>query len=402
MREYNLFVASVISPFPATLRLYHAENQVFMHLREDSVVLDMRYLIICYSFPGAMSSIAKWLSQQPGNEVVLASSWNRHGNEDSNIRMVTLKKGEARPLNETGLDCWTEAVKNGKRAVLSLLHISKSGFVPDIILVSTGNGSALDLRDIFPLAFIVNYLEPRLFPNAHEARIWKNLQLVQSLQSDMIFTFDRSSSDDLGDLIKKPIANVPICIDTDYFAPDKDRIRDSIVVNFRNFEEGKIRRWLDRMMKDIKMCAAWQKIAILSSITLKRKLSSWLTKTQEDMRTSINVEFITSSDMNRKLFSSALLYISPNNGIQSETMEAMSCATPVMTHTDGKILKHGTNFLDIKKCDSVTLLLNDIAKLREIGMNARKSALDYFDFKKIIPDHVGLIMDSYKYRNQTT
>ncbi len=64
---------------------------------------------------------------------------------------------------------WEDAVQKGKQALSTLETVRATGFVPDIILNSSVSGAGLCLRQAFPEAFLVHYIER--VPNAADAKL---------------------------------------------------------------------------------------------------------------------------------------------------------------------------------------------------------------------------------------
>lgn len=355
----------------------------------------MRFLVICYTYPGRISSIVNWLAQQPGNEVILASNWNRSERKGSNIRCVTLKRGDSKPVLENSLDYWTDAIQLAKKGIFSFSHIGKSGFTPDIILVATGNGSALGLRDIFPGAFIVNYLEPLMSADHQELSAWDNVQIIQSLQSNLVFSFTTALCKNFAKIIRKPIGKIPLCVNTNYFLANKGSRRNSIIMNFHNFNERNLNFWLERLLKMASAYTEYQFIILLRSMAAKRKFEQRLSELQVNTHHNIKIECETSEDVNLEVYSHGLLYISPSIELQKETLEAMSCEIPVMAHIAEEFLQPGINCLDIKKWNLLPKLLSNLDRLKKIGINGRKSLLNDFDCHKVIQQHVSSILDIF-------
>lgn len=342
-----------------------------------------------------MSSIVNWLAAQPENEVVLASNWNRNERKDSNIRFVTLKRKDSKPVLENSLDYWTDAIQLARKSSLSFSHIGKSGFKPDIILVATGNGAALGLRDLFPEAFIVNYLEPLRYSNHRESSTWYNLQIVQSLQSDLVFSFTADLCRNFSNIIRKPIARIPLCVNTSIFLANKTNMRNSIIINFHNFNDKSLPFWLRRLINLISSYPEYKFIILLKSISARRKISGYLSAIQECDYDNINIQYEISDDVSLDVYSHALLYISPSFELQKETLEAMSCEIAVMTHIREEFMCPGINCLDIEQWKLLPEMLDKPDDLIEIGVNGRQSLLNDFDCDEVIGDHVKTILDSF-------
>lgn len=355
----------------------------------------MRFLVICHKYPGRMSPIVHWLAGNPDNEVVLATNRYRFGYKEANVRRVNLKEQDRRPVLENSLDYWIEAAITGKKALSSLKQINNSDFVPDIILVSTGNGSALGLRDIFPSAFIVNYLEPGHSKDFRKVEIWQRLQIIQSIESNLIFSFADSCGFELARQICKPITYVPMCVDTDYFLPVSGKKRDSIIINLRNFNMQKKFMLLGKILESANNYVQCKKIVILAHNVMRQKILDYISSMTAIIDKEIDIECDSTREADREIYAKALLYISLAPEMQMETLEAMSCEVPVMTNPKAGILEgHGTS-LDISKLNSISALFGNMQELDKMATRARKYLVQNLDYKKIMPVHIGQIMASF-------
>lgn len=346
----------------------------------------MRYLVISNIFPGRMAPIAAWLASRPENDVMLATSWNRGSHEIPGIRWIKIKKPDRRKNPENAPEYWEEAAIVADRARYSFTRMIESGFVPEIVLVSSASGSALGVAETFPSAFIVNYLEPRFFHKRDEAAMRFGLQCVQSIQSDMVYAFSEPTRREFADILRKPIGQVPYCVDTDFFDCEKagSPKRDLTVIALEGMREGEFLAWASHASG---LAAKGRKVVLRApGLAAKRLLLERMAGLRALEEGNLLVECGEDAQKRRDTFSRARLFVSPRAGLDADMLEAMSCGAPLCGGPGGP------GFID----DGLTpeKALENAALLEKTGQEARKRALRCHDSATLIPVHVGEILES--------
>jgi glycosyltransferase involved in cell wall biosynthesis len=117
----------------------------------------MRVLFVHQNFPAQFKHVATALARDPANQVV-AMAVNKHA-APARVQMqyyeMKTKPSQAHPLAvefERKM-IWAE------RAALTAERMKKGGFTPDIIIGHPGWGETLFLRDVWPEARILSYME---------------------------------------------------------------------------------------------------------------------------------------------------------------------------------------------------------------------------------------------------
>lgn len=189
----------------------------------------MRFLFISYAFPGPLGAMASWLGRRA--QVIFASS--RSGLEAPlpNVQRALLKKypQKKRPENPNYFDYWTEAIYAGKAAAASFAAIRASGFAPEMIFCASSNGAALNVGEIFPEAFIVNFVEADDGSNAAQRLIRRDIQNLQILKAQISRAFTPAALRSVSPRLRDAIKISPAPIDCQFYAPAQ-KIKNSLVI----------------------------------------------------------------------------------------------------------------------------------------------------------------------------
>lgn len=178
----------------------------------------MRFIFTSYTYPGPLAPMATWLAAQPENHVIFAATRFRQENPLPNVQRVVMKKYQSKGTeNGTYLDLWDEAIRAAKSAASSLEIVRNSGYKPDIIFNASSNGVLLGGRQVFPDAFIINFLEKDNFTKPFQAEIRKTLQTMQILESGLNFTFSSEIKNIFPPEIRGRIALAPRMVDAEFF-----------------------------------------------------------------------------------------------------------------------------------------------------------------------------------------
>lgn len=123
----------------------------------------MRILFVHQNFPGQYKHLAPALADDPGNEVVaIGDHANLHRAQGlhPHIRLCAYPspKGAASDIHHY-LRSTEASVRRGQAVARVALELRKQGFTPDVICAHPGWGESLFLKDVFPTAKLVLYLE---------------------------------------------------------------------------------------------------------------------------------------------------------------------------------------------------------------------------------------------------
>ena len=123
----------------------------------------MRYLFIHQNFPGQFRHVAAALAEIPTNTVVAmgdAAEVKNRPMPSTKIRWVPYELSrQAAPQTHHYLRGFENNVLRGQSVVRVAISLKNSGFEPDLIVVHTGWGESLYLKEVFPRAKTIGYFE---------------------------------------------------------------------------------------------------------------------------------------------------------------------------------------------------------------------------------------------------
>lgn len=180
----------------------------------------MRILFINHTFPGDLGPLLAAFAAQPGHEILFASCRGRRDFSVPGVRHVVLSPSRRRLAGDGAGACLDRAVEMGRQALQAFRLLRKSGFVPDMVLLSSALEQGLFLRDVFPEAFVACFAES--LPSDGLAGDGKGLvrhllQCRQMLQSDLVIRLAAEAG--TRDPEQRGAVILPYPVDTDYFAP---------------------------------------------------------------------------------------------------------------------------------------------------------------------------------------
>ena len=150
----------------------------------------MRILFVNHTFPGDLGPLLAAFAAQPGHEILFASCRGRRDFSVPGVRHVVLSPSRSRRLAGDGAGTSLDrAVEMGRQALQAFRLLRQSGFVPDMVLLSSALEQGLFLRDAFPDAFVACFAES--LPSDGLAGDCKGLvrhllQCRQMQQSDLV------------------------------------------------------------------------------------------------------------------------------------------------------------------------------------------------------------------------
>ena len=118
----------------------------------------MDVLFIHQNFPGQFKHLAPALAAIPGNRVKVLTM--RECPEYPGIDVVRygLTRGSSQNIHPFVAETETKAIR-GEACARAALELRNKGFNPDVVIGHPGWGEMLFLRDVWPSAKIINYLE---------------------------------------------------------------------------------------------------------------------------------------------------------------------------------------------------------------------------------------------------
>ncbi|MGK7891168.1 MAG: glycosyltransferase [Leptolyngbyaceae cyanobacterium] len=126
----------------------------------------MRILFLHPNFPAQFRHLAAALAQDPRHEVVFATERRvhpRHGAAKRHLpkvqKLIYPAINELKQPPYPGLGAVTKAVATGERVYLMANQLKQQGFIPEVVLGHSGWGPTLFLKDLFPQAELICYME---------------------------------------------------------------------------------------------------------------------------------------------------------------------------------------------------------------------------------------------------
>jgi glycosyltransferase involved in cell wall biosynthesis len=119
----------------------------------------MRILFVHQNFPGQFRHSATALAADPGNQVI-ALCMNEPGypTPGATVGRYGLKRAPANDMHPLLLDIQSKVLR-GEACAAAANELKKKGFLPDVIVVHPGWGEQLFLRDVYPDARILSFME---------------------------------------------------------------------------------------------------------------------------------------------------------------------------------------------------------------------------------------------------
>lgn len=123
----------------------------------------MKLLFIHPNFPGQFRHITTYLAKQVGTQVVGLGDYANVARQIGSTQGVVLRGYKMHRAGSVGIHHYLqkmeEHVLRGQAALQACLEMKRLGFYPDLICAHIGWGDALYLREVFPNAKIIGYLE---------------------------------------------------------------------------------------------------------------------------------------------------------------------------------------------------------------------------------------------------
>jgi glycosyltransferase involved in cell wall biosynthesis len=118
----------------------------------------MRYLFLHQSFPGQFHKIIKALASDPTNEVVFICQ-NRHMESIPGVKCFQFQSEMPNPKGHHYVYSLQNAVVQGQAVYQVAATLKEQGFYPEVIVGHSGWGCNLYMKDLFPNARLVAYCE---------------------------------------------------------------------------------------------------------------------------------------------------------------------------------------------------------------------------------------------------
>lgn len=363
----------------------------------------MRCLCVCHVVTPHLSPILGHIASSPGNELILALDRNRKGTEIAGARKVRFKRPEIRKPPQTLLDHWQAAVQCGRCALQSFATIAESGFKPDVVMQATMSGASLCLREAFPEAFMVTYLER---PHGHsdaETGFRRRMQSIQALESDLTYEFGQGHP--VERKLRAWVKPGPLSVNTGFFRPLDAREQPpeggcpEVIFSLKGLDPALSELWFGAAL-DYARRFGKKVLMLLPGMEALRKAEALLALDASAGSFAACACNLSDADAVR-LFNLAKLLVWPGQGIAPELLQAMSCGTAIMGPAHGSFLVPDENCLSLPEQDIPAKLHRaqcERETLARLGRLARDTILENFAADKVIPVHLGEIYEAMEKR----
>ena len=362
----------------------------------------MRILFVNHTFPGDLGPLLAAFAAQPGHEILFASCRGRRDFSVPGVRHVVLSPSRSRRLVGDGAGTFLDrAVEMGRQALQAFRLLRQSGFVPDMVLLSSALEQGLFLRDAFPEAFVACFAES--LPSDGLAGDGKGLvrhllQCRQMRQCALVVSLTAGRPHPYGERVPHAVA-LPYPVDTDYFAPAGDgagRRADGdglVLCAVRDAADvWQMLRLAEALLAQSPGC----RLVLLCESAAGRES---LAELGASLPAGIEVPERLSLKDYRDLLRTAAVITAPAAACLSAPvlLEAMSCGVVPVLAGDAShwpLLHDGGGCLWCGGEELVPILagaLSQPGRLAELSLAARRTVERYFRRQDVIPRHLALL-----------
>lgn len=361
----------------------------------------MRILFVNHTFPGDLGPLLAAFAAQPGHEILFASCRGRRDFSVPGVRHVVLSPSRSRRLAGDGAGTSLDrAVEMGRQALQAFGLLRQSGFVPDVVLLSSALEQGLFLRDAFPDAFVACFAES--LPSDGLAGDGKGLvrhllQCRQMLQSDLVIRLAAEAG--TRDPEQRGAVILPYPVDTDYFAPLAPSGTTSpgagarVLCAVRDAADvGRLLRLAEALLERRPDC---RPVLLCESAAGRESLA----EIGASLPAGIEVPERLSLQAYRDLLRTAAVITAPAAACLSAPvlLEAMSCGVvPVLADDASRwpLLQEGGGCLWCGAAELVPTLAGILAQphqLAELSLAARRTVERHFRRQDVIPGQLALL-----------
>lgn len=353
----------------------------------------MRYLIVCHDTGAEMAPLITWLANDPKNEIMLATDRGRDDFSPPGARKIILRKPEFKLARESVPEYLASFMRRSEKAAWALKVIAESADTPDIILASSSGGLAFCLPELFPKSYMATYLEDLSPWPGIEAKSRRLMQIMQIIRFNAVYAFDEAARDAIPQLVRHAAGIAPLAIDTDFFRPEKKyKNGGSVVFCLRGESPGKYAQIINAALKLAQLEKGREVVIIAPNPVAARFVAKMLESAPSE--NALNLMRYPTRVERRDILRSASLAICPKFGL--DALEAMSCGAPVILNVNNTFDNGLPKPPPANKADFLAELLKDKKILEKSAKMGRADAVENFDYRKLIPAHIELILKGYE------
>lgn len=402
----------------------------------------MRILFVHQNFPGQYKHLAPALAARPGNQVMALAINQAPPLPGVTVLRYKPERESAKAIHPYVADIETKVIR-GEAAANAARALQQKGFVPDVICAHPGWGEALFLKDVFPQARLLNFIEFHYQPDgadhgfdpefpdegiAARARLrMKNANSLLNLDAcDWGLTPTAWQWSTIPEIYRPKVSIIHDGIDTDVVRPDPQASvalqrsgvslsrRDKVItfVN-RNLEPYRGFHVFMRALPEIQRRHpdAWVLILGGDEVSYGRALPPGQTYRQkylDEVGTSINLDRVRflgripyGDFLHMLQISSVHVYLTYPFVLSWSMLEAMaagclvvgSATPPVM-----EVIRDGENgllvdfFSPLAIADAIDQVFAHPDQMAEMRARARQTVVERYDLKRVcLPRHLALV-----------
>ncbi|MEX0583443.1 MAG: glycosyltransferase family 4 protein [Sneathiella sp.] len=398
----------------------------------------MNILFLHNNFPAQYRHVARHLAAIKGNRVVFIS--HRAPVKIPGVTNILIKPHrDAKAETHHYLRSVESAVLNGQAVFRTCLELKQKGFEPDIICAHSGWGNSLYVKEVFPKAKLLSYfewyyhgrgsdadfLDPKTIGHDDTARIHsKNMPLLMDLAtSDWGQVPTRFQLSQIPDIFHSKLSVLHDGVDTDFFKPDPDA--PAIIGNLDLTHAKEILTYATRGMEPYRGFPEFMRAAALlmkqrpnlhvlvvgeDRVAYGKRLpegESWGKRMVEELKPDPERLHFTGplaySEYVKVLqFSTVRAYLTVPFVLSWSLIESLACGGLVVgsdTAPVREIIRSGINgflapFHDPEAfAAQIEEVLDNVSDFQDIRDAARKTAVEKYALKKLLPRQLHLIED---------
>lgn len=398
----------------------------------------MNILFLHRSFPAQFIFIAAQLAQDSANKVIFIT--NTEYGEISGVEKLVYTVPQQEIKDATSyLNSYESAITHGQAAANVAIKLKNEGFTPDIIYGHSGWGPTLFIKEVFPDIPLLCYFEWFANPEGADTGFdgtqineyqkgglkCANTQVVLDLCScDAGITPTNWQKSQFPKEFQNKIKVLHDGVDTDFYKPDKDvkfsikdknvelSAKDEVITYatrgmepYRGFPEfmKAVEKSLKKRPNAHVVIAGEDKVCYRGQLeegTYKEKM---LNELDIDLNRVHFVGGLTYGEYLKLLqISSVHVYLTVPYVLSWSILDAMSvgcCVVASNTQPVQEVIKNDYNgllfdFYNIdQQVEKIGFALENKAAMNEIKSNARKTIVENYALKKLLPNHVDFIKD---------
>ncbi|MDD6088377.1 MAG: hypothetical protein PUB69_03570 [Desulfovibrionaceae bacterium] len=367
----------------------------------------MRILFCSESFPGRFGPLASCYASFSCNQILFASYFDRKNFIIPSIQRVILRRSSKHTQNsESSMprEC-RELLTRSCAAAESLRILKDTGFLPDLVLASGSGMPMFSIRELFPQAFLVYYIDSVLFDAEQPSAKMQAMRLVEAGNAafcDALFLCGASAGRTFPPVLRKQAEILPAFVDTVFFAPSGERHPECISIDadaLDERDENILRHLLESVLDARPQCMAV--LTFRSADAAECGCRRFSTLPPTIFRRILFHAVRNISDF-RNVLQNSTVHICLSNARNAENaiLQALSCGVPVMQGDNAPPRRMYPGVLHFQSGeDGASLLSAWLAqpeKLRSQGSSGRLHVERWCSADSVLPSHMAKLQRMLK------